>query len=90
MAAGTTTTFPNAPFANQNNQLCSTKSSLDPTPFQLMDTRKSLLEENQVDSWIDYLDITKPPRNMVEVKMEDSLATWFVQQGSNLQQASDS
>ena len=81
MAAGTTTTFSNAPFANQNNQFYSRKSRVDPTPFQLMDTTKSQLEVNQVDSWIDYLDATKPPCNTVEVKMEDSLATWFVQQG---------
>ena len=81
MAVGTTTTFSNAPFANQNNQFYTRKSRVDPTPFQLMDTTKPLLEENQVDSWIDYLDATKPPRNTAEVKMEDSLATWLVQQG---------
>ena len=81
MAAGTPTTFSNAPFANQNNQFYSRKSRVDPTPFQLMDTTKSQLEVNQVDSWIDYLDSSKLPCNTVEIKMEDSLATWFVQQG---------
>ena len=73
MAAGTTTTFSNAPFANQNNQFYSRKSRVDPTPFQLMDTTKSQLEVNQVDSWIDYLDSSKLPCNTVEVKMEDSI-----------------
>ena len=46
-----------------------------------MDKTKPQFEANQVDSWIDDLDVTKPPRDKIEVKMEDSLATWFVQQG---------
>ncbi|XP_066913979.1 uncharacterized protein [Clytia hemisphaerica] len=36
---------------------------------------------NKVDAWIDELDINKPPYQLAGNKMEDTLATWFVQQG---------
>ena len=57
------------------------RSRVDPTPFQLMSLPKPHVLQNQVDSWIDELDATKPPPVTNDNKMEDSLATWFVQQG---------
>ena len=61
------------------------RSKVDPTPFQLMNitkTQDSTIKEcNQVDSWIDELDATKPPSDQTINKLDNSLATWFVQQG---------
>ena len=56
------------------------RQRVDPTPFQLMNATKTK-ESNQVDSWIDQLDVAKPPHDPTVGKLDNSLATWFVQQG---------
>ena len=57
------TTF-SAGFNNPVNTT-TTRPRVDPTPFQLMNTTKTkdlvMKDSNQVDSWIDQLDVTKPP-----------------------------
>ena len=61
------------------------RQRVDPTPFQLMNATKTkdfvAKESNQVDSWIDQLDVAKPPHDPTVGKLDNSLATWFVQQG---------
>ena len=59
-----------------------TRTKIDTSPFTTELNRHQQVEENQVDSWIDLLDATKPPPLQSQTgKTEDFLAMWLVQQG---------
>ena len=79
LATATSSTFSKG-FENRDNSF-PRRSRVDPTPFQLMSTSKPHVVTNQVDSWIDELDPTKPPSGTTDRQTEESLARWFVQQG---------